>query len=124
QRFDIIIFQATENKDYIKRIIGLPGETIEYKDDQLFVDGEHVEEPFLQEYLANDQSDKLYTEDFKLTEDIPGQHQSIPEGYYLVLGDNRRDSTDSRMIGLIAEDDIDGKARFIYWPFGRIGSVN
>lgn len=126
QRFDIVIFHATEDKDYIKRIIGLPGEVVEYKDDKLYINDQFIEEPYLAEHLAQLQSDTLYTVDFNLTEDIIGQHQTIPEGYYLVLGDNRSNSTDSRsdLVGLVSEDDIIGQARFIYWPFKRIGLVN
>ena len=49
-RFDIIVFHAPENKDYIKRVIGLPGDTVEYKDDTLYVNGKAYEEPYLDEY--------------------------------------------------------------------------
>ena len=49
-RFDIIVFHAPENKDYIKRVIGLPGDTVEYKDDILYVNGKAYEEPYLDEY--------------------------------------------------------------------------
>lgn len=119
-RFDIIVFHATEERDYIKRIIGLPGETVEYKEDQLYVNNQLVEEPFLADQLSENQLNFPFTNDFNLAEGIPGRHQEIPEGYYLVLGDNRQNSTDSRMIGLISEEDIIGRARFIYWPFSRI----
>lgn len=115
-RFDVIVFEVSEKRDYIKRIIGLPGETVEYKDNQLFIDGDPIEEPYLTE--------AFYTGDFTLEDDIPGRHELIPEGSYLVLGDHRQHSEDSRMIGLIKEDDIIGKAKFIYWPFSRIGLVN
>lgn len=124
KRFDIIVFHVTEDKDYIKRVIGLPGETVEYKNDQLYINDQLVEEPFLSDYLSENNFSSPYTNNFTLTEDIPGQHQTIPEGYYLVLGDNRQDSKDSRMIGLIPKENIMGKARFIYWPFNRISSVN
>ncbi|WP_440895290.1 signal peptidase I [Amphibacillus sp. Q70] len=124
KRFDIIVFHATEQKDYIKRVIGLPGETVEYKEDHLYVNNQLVEEPFLADHLNDNQHNSPFTNDFNLAEGIPGQHQVIPEGYYLVLGDNRQNSTDSRMIGLIPEEDIIGQARFIYWPFSRISSLN
>ncbi len=122
KRFDVVIFHATEEKDYIKRIIGLPGETIEFKDDQLYVNGQYIEEPYLTEAII--QSNSQYTHDFTLSEDIDGNYQTIPEGYYLVLGDNRPNSSDSRKgiksVGLISENDIVGKAMVVYWPFQRI----
>lgn len=126
KRFDIVIFHATEEKDYIKRIIGLPGEVVEYRDDQLYINDQLIEEPYLKALLAQRQSESNYTADFSLTEDILGQYETIPDGYYLVLGDNRSNSTDSRsdLVGLISEEDIIGQARFIYWPFKRVGVVN
>ncbi len=51
-RFDIVVFHAPEGKDYIKRVIGLPGDHIEYKNDQLYINGEPIEEPYLDEYKA------------------------------------------------------------------------
>lgn len=126
KRFDIVIFHATADKDYIKRVIGLPGEVVKYKDDQLYINDQLIEEPYLKEHLAQRQSESNYTADFSLTEDILGQHETIPAGYYLVLGDNRSNSTDSRsnLVGLVSEEDIIGQARFIYWPFKRVGLVN
>ena len=125
-RFDVIIFHATEKKDYIKRVIGLPGETVAYENDQLYINDQLIEEPFLTDNTTQQSSETPFTQDFNLLEGIPGQHQFIPEGYYLVLGDNRQDSTDSRSnsIGLISEDEIVGKARFIYWPVKQAGLVH
>lgn len=126
KRFDVVIFHATEEKDYIKRVIGLPGEKIEYKEDQLHINDQIIDEPFLTDFLNQRSADTPFTGDFNLTDDISGGFESIPEGYYLVLGDNRQDSTDSRYksIGLVSEDEIFGKARLIYWPMDRISIVN
>ncbi len=85
------------------------------KDNQLYVNGKIVEELF----LSNEHGVEVVTYDFRL-EDLPGGHPTIPEGYVLVLGDNRTNSTDSRSIGLIPIKDIVGKASVIYWPFDRI----
>lgn len=119
-RFDIVVFHATEQKDYIKRVIGLPGETVEMKDDTLYINGEKITEPFLAKTKANLEDGQQYTMDFTM-QDIPGAPKVIPEGQILVLGDNRSNSTDSRMLGLISIDQLVGNASIIYWPFDRFG---
>lgn len=113
ERFDIIVFHAPEGKDYIKRIIGLPGDKIEYKDDQLYVNGKKVDEPFLDEYKqALTKGDLTY--DFDLMSEI-GQ-ATVPEGELFVMGDNRRHSKDSRMIGAVPMEKVIGEANIIFWP--------
>src|SRR5699024_7544578 len=66
-RFDVIVFHATKQDDYVKRVIGIPGDTIQYQDDKLYVNGEYVEEPFL-ETFKDDSSLRPYTKDFTLRE--------------------------------------------------------
>ena len=103
KRFDIVVIK--KDKEYlIKRVIGLPGEKIEYKDNKLYVDGKVVDENFKHKE----------TEDFLLEE-------TIPEDYYFVVGDNRPDSLDSRVIGLIKEEEILGKTSLTLFPFNRFG---
>lgn len=102
-RFDIVVIQ-TQNSKIIKRVIGLPGETVEYQDNQLYINGEKLEDPY--------GSDVTY--DFELVE--------IPDNMYYVLGDNRTDSVDSRILGTIPKDKILGHATFIIYPFNRFGS--
>jgi signal peptidase I len=113
-RFDIIVFKATKDKDYIKRVIGLPGDRIEYKNDVLYVNGKPYEEPYLDEYKKQ-VTDGPLTYDFKL-EEVTGQ-QTVPKGQLFVLGDNRRFSKDSRTIGTISMGQVIGKASIVYWPF-------
>lgn len=120
ERFDIVVFHATDEKDFIKRVIGLPGEHIRMNDNVLYINGEKVEESFFKKKEI--QSYHLYTSDFRL-EALPGKHKKVPDGYVLVLGDNRNNSTDSRMLGLISIDEIVGKANVIYWPIDRIQIV-
>lgn len=110
ERFDIIVFNHGSSK-LIKRVIGLPGEHIEYKDDELYINGEKLEDINLLTKTSN----------FKL-EDLG--YSVIPDGMYFVLGDNRINSTDSRVIGLIAKDDIKGTVDFRIFPFNRFGSVD
>ena len=113
-RFDIVVFHAPEQKDYIKRVIGLPGDYVEYKNDQLYINGERYDEPYLDELKAELTEGSL-TFDFTLQELDP-TIDVIPEDHVLVLGDNRRYSKDSRHIGLVHVDDIVGNAKLIFWP--------
>lgn len=107
ERFDIIVFkyQHEENTYYIKRIIGLPGETVQIdKDGNIFVDGSLLEEDYGNEVILNP---GLAEEPFILGEDE-----------YFVLGDNRNGSTDSRdpLVGAVSEDWILGRAWVRIWP--------
>lgn len=112
-RFDIVVFHATEDKDYIKRVIGLPGDHIEYKDDTLYINGKKYDEPYLEEYKEQMAGEPL-TGSFKL-EEISGS-MTVPENQLFVMGDNRQNSLDSREIGPVSVDEIVGKANLVYWP--------
>lgn len=119
-RFDIIVFHAPEGKDYIKRVIGLPGDELEYRDDVLYINGEAIEEPYLDQYKSENAGMPL-TGDFTLEEII--DEEVIPEGYVFVLGDNRLESKDSRMIGVVPYDEIVGKTNLVFWPMKDFGFV-
>lgn len=94
ERFDIVVLKYNKQK-LVKRVIGLPGETVEYKNNKLYVNGKVIEEEF-----------KLFeTKDFNIAE---LGYDVIPEDYYFVVGDNRNASLDSRRIGLIHRKDIEG----------------
>lgn len=112
-RFDIVVFHATEDKDYIKRVIGLPGDHIEYKDDTLYINGKKYDEPYLEEYKEQMAGEPL-TGSFKL-EEVSGS-MTVPENQLFVMGDNRQNSLDSREIGPVSVDEIVGKANLVYWP--------
>lgn len=109
KRNDIISFSNNESKYLIKRIIGLPGEKIEYKDNYLYIDDVKYKETVINEDVV--------TNDFTLKE-ISG-YDVIPNDMYLVLGDNRGDSKDSRQFGLISKDDIIGRIIIRVWPLKR-----
>jgi signal peptidase I len=113
ERFDIIVFHAPEGKDYIKRIIGLPGDEIEYRDDTLYVNGKAFKEPYLDEYKKS-VIDGPWTEPFTLEEKIG--RRTVPEGELFVMGDNRRYSKDSRHIGTVPMEKVLGKTSILYWP--------
>lgn len=112
QRFDIVVFNYNDSK-LIKRVIGLPGETVEYKNNKLYINDKYIKEDF----LKNNQE----TYNFKL-EEIG--YEKIPKGYYFVMGDNRTNSTDSRFIGLISENDIEGTTDFAIFPLNKFGNFN
>lgn len=108
ERFDVVVFNYNNTK-LIKRIVGLPGETVEYKEGKLYINGEYVAESFL---------NNKTTADFSLEE---LGYEKIPKGYYFVMGDNRTNSTDSRIIGLIPSEDIEGTTNFAIFPLDKIG---
>jgi len=110
QRGDVVVFKypLETKKDYVKRLIGLPGEKIQIKNSQLYINDMLIEEPYLPEGLK--------FADFGPVE--------VPEGEYFMLGDNRNNSSDSRVWGFVKEDLLIGKAQVIYWPLSRMGRVN
>lgn len=123
ERFDIVVFHASEQKDFIKRVIGLPGEHVMVEDNILYINGEQVEQPFL-EQVDNSQLIPNITGDFTL-EQLTGAYQTIPDGYILVLGDNRNNSTDSRHeLGLVSLEQVVGKTKVIYWPPNRMQFIS
>ncbi|MCP1144024.1 signal peptidase I [Lysinibacillus endophyticus] len=121
KRFDIVVFHAPEGKDYIKRVIGLPGDYIEYKDDQLYINGKPYDEPYLDQYKS-ELTEGTLTQDFTL-QDVDPTLEVIPEGYVFVMGDNRRYSKDSRHIGIVSEEKIIGSTSIVFWPFDEIKIV-
>lgn len=114
QQGDVVIFKQTETADYIKRVIGLPGDTVEVRDGYIYVNGERLYET---EYLDSD----VYTDGNTFLKE--GRIYIVPDGKYFVMGDNRPHSSDSRTFGPIDEDKIKGRAVLIYWPFSHLKLV-
>ena len=113
ERFDIVVIDHKvngEKEHLVKRVIGLPGEYVEYKDSKLYINKEEVKEDFID----------VETDDFALAK---LGYLEIPEGYYFVVGDNRGDSSDSRILGLIPDNEIKGKIIFSIFPFNRFGKI-
>ena len=115
QRGDVIVFHAPPpyDSDFIKRIIGLPGETVIVKGGYVYINDQKLEESYLPNSF-------ITTEKSFLREGVP---YAIPDGYYLVFGDNRSYSSDSREWGPISKKAIVGKAWIRYWPLDEIGIV-
>ncbi|WP_208590447.1 signal peptidase I [Gracilibacillus suaedae] len=114
-RFDVIVFHANDKEDYVKRVIGKPGDHIVYQDDMLYINGEAIDEPYLDPYRK---PNEVLTEDFTL-EEITSE-EVVPDGKLFVLGDNRTKSYDSRAIGFVEEETVVGKVDIRYWPMSEL----
>ena len=105
KRFDIVVVKA-HGERIIKRVIGLPGETLKYENGILYINDKMIEENYLDEV----------TKDFTY-------EGKIPDEYYFVMGDNRDDSLDSRYFGCFPKKDILGHASFVLFPFAKFGKL-
>ncbi len=94
---------------YIKRVIGLPGEHIQIKDDKVYINGEEYNEPYLDSSV-------------KTPQDGPFVDLIVPDGYIFAMGDNRAQSTDCRAFGCVPIDKIEGKVAFRFWPLNKFGN--
>ncbi|MCL4460794.1 MAG: signal peptidase I [Nitrospirae bacterium] len=113
RRGDVVVFRypKDESKDFIKRVIGLPGDRIEVRQKKVFVNGKPLSEPYVQ-YLQPFVTDEP-------TRDVL-KEIVVPPGDYFVMGDNRDDSYDSRFWGFVRENKILGKAEIIYWSWNNV----
>ena len=142
ERGDVMVFHFPKDPsmDYIKRVVGLPGDHIAYRDKQLFINGKPVEMVFESDYdyvapglnqiVAKRYKEKLgvNSHDILLVNDAPAVNGEVmvPKGHYFVMGDNRDNSNDSRYWGFVPENNVVGKAFMIWWNFdnfGRIGTT-
>ena len=103
KRFDIVVLDY-EGIHLIKRVIALPGEEIEVKDNKLYINGKYIKEKFL--------DSNALTENFSY---------KVPKNHYFVMGDNRMNSRDSRIFGFVSKDNIEGVASLTIFPLNRIG---
>ena len=110
ERFDVVVLKLTSRGDelLIKRVVGLPGETVEIRDGRVYIDGQVLEESFLR------------------AETRPGRHGqvTVPPLHVYVLGDNRNHSNDSRSFGPVPLENIVGRAWVSYWPLEVMGLVH
>lgn len=114
-RGDVVVFKFPKDpeRDFIKRIIGLPGETIEVKGTQVLVNGTAIEQPFAHFLLPHDPNAPLIPGD-------PREHfgpYTVPPAHYFAMGDNRDNSEDSRYWGALPGHYVKGRALMIYWSF-------
>lgn len=113
QRGDIVVFKnpKDESQDFIKRIMAVPGDTIKIQDGHIYLNGERLKEPFIN-------SDIITNPGFFLQE---GETIAVPDEKYIVIGDNRSNSSDSREWGFIEKKEIIGRVFVRYWPSNAIG---
>ena len=118
RRGDVIVFKYPEDRerDFIKRVIGLPGETLEVKDKRVYINGKRIDEPYVH-YLEPPQGAASFSEitSYDLRERYGPV--TIPADRYFVMGDNRDNSQDSRYWGMLPRDDVKGRAVMIYWSY-------
>lgn len=110
-RDDLVVFHYPNDpsQSYIKRVIGVPGDTVEIRDGVVYVDGQELAEPYVPEEYRDHVSMKKET---------------VPPDDYFVLGDHRSSSNDSRVWGFVNRGAIYGKAVFVYWPLTKMGPVH
>jgi signal peptidase I len=113
RRGEVVVFKPPNERDkeYIKRIIGLPGEKVSVREGHVYINGELLEES----YIDRQTKGAVFLPE--------GGEVTVPPDYYFVLGDNRTNSSDSRYFGFIPKSDIVGRAWLLYWPIGRAGLV-
>ncbi|MFJ1627634.1 signal peptidase I [Marinilactibacillus psychrotolerans] len=126
-RFDIIVFPAPDDPDkqYIKRVIGLPGDKIRYSDETLYINDNEVDEPFLDggaDLSSSEDAIGGTINEFSL-ESLQGV-ETVPKDQYFVMGDNRNNSRDSRYFGFVSRDTITGKTTYRFSPFNHFGSID
>ncbi|AFZ03844.1 signal peptidase I [Calothrix sp. PCC 6303] len=128
QRGDIVVFSATEKLKeegftdaFVKRVIALPGEQVELRNDKVFIDGKQLLET---KYLTAEQKTSLGVCASGLQTPFLSQSVKIPSEHYLVLGDNRIDSYDGRCWGLVPRANIIGRAVIRFWPPQKIGRID
>lgn len=115
-RFDTIVFQAPDSTNtYIKRVIGFPGDQIEMKDDQLYINNKLFNEYYLNNMKEDLMNTDTFTENFFIA--------SVPPNSLFVLGDNRPLSKDSRSFGFITMNAVVGKVQFCFYPWKSLGTL-
>jgi signal peptidase I len=107
RRGEIVVLRRPQPDPLIKRVVGLPGEMVAIENGRVYIDGQPLDEPYLNEMTRGVLSPQI-----------------VPEGHVFVLGDNRDSSNDSRAFGMVSVEDIVGRAWVRYWPPNEIGLVS
>ncbi len=128
QRGDVVVFSPTEELQkeqfqdaFIKRIIGLPGDKVELKDGKVYINDKALQE---EKYLGGVQNTSIDVCTSAPVQPFLSKTQTIPSGSYLVLGDNRGSSYDSRCWGVVPRENIIGRAVLRFWPLNKVGGID
>ncbi|MFA4854452.1 MAG: signal peptidase I [Candidatus Omnitrophota bacterium] len=115
KRGDVLVFIYPEDKDkdFIKRLVGLPGETVEIKGGSIYINDKPAQEPVFNRIYYYNRGDF----------GAEGQKITVPKDSYFVLGDNSASSKDSRYWGFVPKDNLLGKALIVYWPLSRMRAI-
>ena len=115
KRGDVVVFVYPEDKkkDFIKRLVGLPGETVEIKGGSIYIDDKPADSQIFKQIYYYNRGDFA----------AEGQKITVPKDSYFVLGDNSVSSKDSRYWGFVPKDNLLGQAMVIYWPIRRIRGI-
>jgi signal peptidase I len=115
RRGDVMVFKYPEEpeRDFIKRVIGLPGETIELRNKKVYINGQPLDEPYVHFIVPPGAEDE--SEDFDVR--VKYGPVTVPAGHYFMMGDNRDNSQDSRYWGFLPREYVKGKALFVYFSF-------
>ena len=118
RRGDIIVFKYPEDRerDFIKRVIGLPGETLEVKNKKVYINGTPIDEPYVH-FLDPPQGESAFAEVTSFDKRERYGPVTIPDGQYFMMGDNRDNSQDSRYWGFLPAHYVKGKALMVYWSY-------
>lgn len=119
QRGEVIVFHAPQGRDYIKRVIALPGETVRIENNKVYVNGEELSEHYIQGAIDKAlENGEHYNQNFA--------EMTVPEGHIFVMGDNRLNSQDSRApsVGPVPYEKVVGRADIIFWPLSKISLVS
>ncbi|HMK93460.1 MAG TPA: signal peptidase I [Thermoleophilia bacterium] len=121
RRGDVVVFTGHGPIPLLKRVVGVPGDTLSIRDGRLYVNGAHAPDSYVRR------------EDGRIEPTLPGPDATapwtlrrpykVPAGAYFMMGDNRTDSGDSRYWGTVRRDEILGRAFFVYWPPGQVGGL-
>ena len=122
RRGDVVVFKYPEDpeRDFIKRVVGLPGETLELRNKAVHINGRKIDEPYVH-FLRPPSSEGAEVASYDVRENYGPV--TIPERHYFVMGDNRDNSQDSRYWGFLPADYIKGRAAIIYWSYDSAGST-
>lgn len=121
---EVVVFDVPEQgRKFIKRVIGVPGDKIRLEGDDLYINDKKIDEPYIREAIeAAHANGRLYNgegSNYNFPNDeVP--EMTVPEGTIFALGDNRSDSTDSRVIGFVSDDEVVGRADIIFWPLNKL----